>query len=384
MISAYSLYIHIPFCRHKCPYCDFNTYALKVFPEDQYVNALLAEFEHYRADIFSNRKIETVYFGGGTPSLLSVEAIKKILQRISSDFVSADIEVTLEANPGEVSVDKLKAFFDCGINRLSFGSQSFKENVLKTLGRKHSAADIFTAVSDARMAGFKNLNLDLIFAVPGQSIEDLQFDLKQIKELSPEHVSCYELTIEKGTPFYQSVAKGILKKSNDSEAAIFYELICGSLKQQEIQQYEISNFARAGFESRHNSNYWRRKAYLGLGAGAHSYLDVDYGKRFANLASIESYLSAISKKSEAVSWQESLTRSNAVTEFFMLGLRQIKGVSLDEFRQLYGESLLSKYQSKLEILKDKGQLEIKDRVAKLTDSGLLLADQIFSELALCD
>lgn len=342
---------------------------------------MLAEYEYYKQHFLTDKQIVSVYFGGGTPSLLSTDAVSELLNRFSRDFHSSDIEISLEANPGEISAEKLISFKSVGINRISFGSQSFTDSVLKTLGRKHQSSDIYEAVENCRAAGIENINLDLIFAVPGQTKENLSYDLECILEISPSHVSCYELTFEKGTPFYQSLARGVLKKTEDQISADFYCLICEKLGNAGIKQYEISNFARAGFESRHNSRYWERKSYLGLGAGAHSFFDDGYGMRFANLALVADYLNAITQNSKAQSWKESLQMENAMTEFIMLGLRQIKGIHLNDFLMQFGQLERDKLALRLKKLSDNGYIEINGEVAKLTSSGLLLADKIFVELA---
>lgn len=358
---SFALYLHIPFCSYKCPYCDFNTYALKQVPEGEYVNALLKELKYYlQQGDFYNQKVSSIYFGGGTPSLICPENIAKILNTLSF----TNIEITLEANPGEIDFEQLQAFHQAGINRISLGAQSLNNKTLASLGRRHFREDILKSIQAAKKVGIENINIDLIFAAPEQRLDELELDLKDYLACEVSHISCYELTIEKGTPFYQSYQAGILKPASEDLKLSMYRLIRSTLKQEGYQHYEISNFALPGFESRHNQAYWQRKTYLGIGAGAHSFLTTK-NKRWSNFAHYNQY---IEKSPKVISWQESLSEAEAKAERTMLSLRTSAGITLDSVSDQIRE------------LEKEGLLEIKNNVAFLSEYGQEVADSVFELL----
>ena len=388
-MPPFSLYIHVPYCIHKCPYCDFNTYAVPSVPEEPYRKALLAELECFaRSGSFVGRKIQSIYFGGGTPSLLSPKTIQEIIDKASSLYgVLAGAEITLEANPERVSLELLKGFREAGVSRVSFGSQSLQPRILKLLGRAHTPEDIINAASLSRRAGIDNFNLDLIFGVPDQNLEELQRDLDSYCALDPNHISAYGLTVERGTPFYQDVARGIMKTIPDEESAEMMEVIIDTFEAASLNQYEISNFAKIGFESKHNQSYWNRDDYLGIGAGAHSYLAkregdrISSAERWSNLARPEQYMESAISKGESASWRESLEIGALKYEFFFLGLRRMSGVNENEWESAFGEKAFGIYNEKIFELITEGFLKREDRSIALTRAGLLLADSLFERLA---
>ena len=269
-MPAFSLYVHIPYCQAKCPYCDFNSYAASVWPEEEYVAALCAEMAHYaELDSWRGGEIQTIFFGGGTPSLFAARSIGRLLEAAAARWVvAAGAEITIESNPGTVDVDKLRSFRSAGINRVSFGVQSFHAHHLAALGRIHSADEARAAIRAARAGGFENVNLDLIFALPNQTLDEWESDLREGITLGTDHFSAYNLTYEEGTPFHAWRAQGKLSQLDDAVEESMFSRAQEILSAAGYVHYEISNYARPGYECRHNLNYWRSGAYLGVGARA--------------------------------------------------------------------------------------------------------------------
>jgi len=333
--APFALYIHVPFCAQKCPYCDFNTYATPKAPESDYVEALIRDLRWYGRDQrFLDRKISTVFWGGGTPSLLSPAAISAVHDEARRIFgIDVDAEVTLEANPSEPSRERYQGYRDAGVNRLSFGVQSFSPKRLQLLGRDHSGDDARRAVGLCFEAGIPNVSLDIIFGVAEQTLPELEFDLEVASSLPIAHISTYALTIEPGTPFFQRQERGLLSMPTDDLVASMLEFIPAYLSERGFSRYEISNYARDDRRSRHNEAYWTGLDYLGIGAGAHSYIGrYDQGRRtggcrWSTLALPASYMKAAGTPS-SVSWREELSVESAYFEFFYLGLRRSEGVSL--------------------------------------------------------
>ncbi len=389
MSKPFSVYIHIPFCFQKCPYCDFNTYAVSKIPDREYVDALKAEIDYYaNLPEWKNRPIQTIYFGGGTPSIFSPQNIKQVISTLTDNFPTLPfVELTLEANPIGISTDHLLLWSQSGINRLSLGSQSFQPHVLNTLGRTHSPEHIHSAVISAKECGFKNISLDLIVGVPGQSLVDLNSDLENCLDLEVPHVSVYALTIEKGTPFYQSVKKGLLKTLEEDLTLKMLEITERNLGLDGLIRYEISNFAKTGYESRHNLAYWNQDDYLGLGAGAHSYLKIDsenskiLGKRWSNFALPEKYIQETTTNGKSVSWSEELNLKSAIFEYFMLGLRKTAGISIVEFEKKFNTKIESCYGDLLEILSNENLIRVEGDFICLSSTGINLSDSVIANFA---
>ncbi len=309
------LYVHIPFCVSKCAYCDFNSYAGKEKYMGEYVSALLKEAYFYKGEA-----VDTVYIGGGTPTTLPQTEMERLISRLKDIFkISENAEFTVEMNPCTANSQYLKSINRAGINRISMGAQSFNDDLLKTLGRRHKSEDVFTSVKLCRDAGFKNLSIDLMFSLPGQTFENWQDTLEKAILCKPDHISCYGLKIEEGTPFYNN---GVEPLPDELDRKMYHYAIeflgkCG------YNQYEISNFAQVGKESRHNLKYWHCEEYFGLGAGAHAYLN---GVRKYNVAPIDEYIKRIEETGSAVAEETVLTCEDKEAERLIMGLRLTEGI----------------------------------------------------------
>lgn len=377
---SFSLYIHIPYCLVKCPYCDFNVNAGKQWPEEQYIDALCAEFRHYATQApWRERAIETIYFGGGTPSLFAPASIERFLRCVTECCsLVADAEISLEADPASVSLEKLAGYRAIGVNRLSFGVQSFQPAVLKTLGRLHTVNDVNNSLAWVREAGFRNVSLDLIFAVPGQTLDMLADDLSQAVAYAPTHLSTYCLTYEERTPFFSMRERGKLHPVSEDDEVEMYALVQEQCKRAGYRHYEISSFARPEFTSRHNANYWQGVSYLGLGAGAHSYANEPaWGKRWSNERHPRRYMERALTGGEANDGEERLTREQALGEFMFLNLRQLEGFLPIAFAGRFGVDLHTTFPQVNTLIAD-GLLTEKKGKIKLSERGLFLADSVFA------
>ncbi len=367
-----SVYIHIPFCRRKCNYCAFYSKVSGKVERENYVDALVKEIEN-RA---KGENVSTIYFGGGTPSILSLNLLEKILAAVFKNFeVDPAAEITIEANPGTVSKNSLKSLRKIGFNRISLGVQSFNDEILKTLGRIH---DSETAIESIFLAKnfFENVGFDLMQGLPDQTIEDVKRDLKFVSELNPEHISLYELEIDEGTKFYELNEYEELNLPGEEICAEMYDLICDTLPKFGYRHYEISNFAKPGFESRHNSGYWTGRKYFGFGAAAHSY---DGNFRRANVSDISTYTEKILTGGEFWKFEEIVTKKNAEEEFCFLGLRMIDGISTKKFTEKFGESIFKVYGEVIKKHIDAGLLVVDGENLKLTGRGLKLGNFVFSD-----
>ncbi len=383
-MNPVSIYIHIPFCLRRCPYCDFNTYALTSIPEKEYVSALLSELD-FRAsqEAWKERTVETVYFGGGTPTLFKPSSIKQITEAISVLFhLSPDAEICMEANPGTIDPDNLNGYRAAGINRISIGAQSFDSDLLRVLGRIHSSEDIVNGVTAAKDAGFDNIGIDLMYGIPNETLEQLQNDLRQAIHLDPKHISVYGLTLEKGTPFYQRFKKGDLEIPNEDTIMAMMSEVNVFLPSCGYKRYEISNYAERGYEAKHNLVYWDGGDYLGIGAGAHSLL-VNYQEvqkisaiRWSNHALPNKYIKLAVAHGQAQNWHEELSQKELMFEFFFLGLRKIDGVFNRDFEKHFNYSISGLYGATIEILNDQNLISWNGENLKLTNRGLQLADSV--------
>lgn len=370
---SYALYLHIPFCRKKCDYCDFPSYAGRESLMPEYIEALKAEIGYY-SSLYDRPRIETVYVGGGTPTLLPEELISSLFGSIRKDFdVSSGAEISFEANPGTVTKGKLKALIDAGVNRISLGAQTFNNALLKKLGRIHLEHDINDAYEMIREACFKNVNIDLIFALPGQSIRDWRSSLEKIVKLNPEHISAYNLQIEEGTPLYSEKLDGTLLIPGEEEELNMYKSAISYLKDNGYVQYEISNFAREGKECEHNKAYWTMKEYIGIGAGAHSFIN---NIRVANTPYLDKYMS---KDFAAVKTEHANTKKESMQEMVFLGLRLINGFHLNDFTRRFGIGMREIYKKELAELTEDGLLEINGKNVRLTEKGMFLANEVFKK-----
>lgn len=385
---GFSIYIHLPYCVRKCAYCDFNTYAQPAFPEGEYAAAVLREIGFAATrPAWQGRKASTLFFGGGTPSLFSPQTIGSLIESVDRLFGFAEnAEITLEANPGTLEgggVEKLRAFRRAGVNRLSFGVQSFDQRHLQTLGRIHDATEAEAAVAAAREAGFDNLSCDLIFAVPGQTRREWEHDLRRLIAHAPEHVSTYSLTYEPGTALTARMRAGKVPVIDEEDERSMYETAIAMLGDTGYRHYEISNFARPRREARHNLAYWTWRDYLGVGAGAHGFSRIGsgcgpWGERYANRRLPADYMNASDG-----GWADSrelIGRSAAMSEFVMLGLRLIDGFTTSAFQATFDCDFASAF-SEYRALRASGLLAQEEGRVKLTHEGLLLADSVISRLA---
>jgi oxygen-independent coproporphyrinogen-3 oxidase len=382
--DPFSLYIHIPYCVSKCPYCDFNSHVVPKIPEKEYTTALLKELNSYAlSEEWGYRPLKSIFFGGGTPSTFGTASIGKILEKANSLFpFERDAEITLEANPGTVDSANFSGYRSCGINRISLGAQSFQAHLLKFLGRVHTAHETREALRIVRQAGFENFNLDLIYASPGQSISDLKADLDEALSFHPPHLSAYNLTIEEGTPFHREYQQGKIRSLPEETEIAMAEVIEDRLTREGLQRYEISNYARVGRHSRHNVNYWQLGDYLGVGAGAHSYRDArdngTWGYRWHNEKNPGRYMEMIERKSRAVVGEEKSDLQKAAGEFMFLGLRMIQGISTVEFSRRF-EKHPAEFYPQIGDWTKEGLVEQQGDRLRLTRRGLMLANSIFVE-----
>ena len=370
------LYIHVPFCVKKCHYCAFVSKAAEKAELAEYPELLRRELQ-FRAS--GDQPIDSIYFGGGTPSLLQPHQLALLLEEINTRTgIAADAEITLEANPGTVDISSLTAFRNCGINRISLGIQSFDDMTLHGLGRIHTAEQSYHAFRDARRAGFDNISIDLMNSLPGQNLDQWRSELLHAITLLPEHISIYGLTVEEGTPFARTYPENSPKLADDDLSADMFELADELLTQAGFDHYEIANYARAGYSSRHNSGYWQRDNCLGLGVAAHSFLREDHGIRFSNPATLEEYRDGVLSGALPRIGEQRLTENDAMAEYLFLGLRMAKGVKLHDFEQEFGRSLESVYGSVATDLVRFGLLAQHEGALFLTLRGMLLSNQVFA------
>jgi oxygen-independent coproporphyrinogen-3 oxidase len=382
--------LHIPFCLHRCGYCDFNTYAGLDDLIPAYVDALVAEARYFASAAGERLPVHTVFFGGGTPSLLPVAQIERILATLAESFsLSANVEISLEANPGTLSPDYLRGLRAAGVNRLSLGVQSASPQELLVLERQHDFEDVIMSVKWARQAGFDNLNLDWIFGLPGQSLASWQRNLELAVGLNPEHLSLYALSIEHGTPFQKMSARGLLPLADQDLVADMYELADAKLNAAGYAQYEISNWARTNSNGellacRHNLQYWRTLPYVGLGAGAHGFV---HGMRTADVLAPAVYIQRMQAgkcgafpRTPATASAERINATREMGEAMMMGLRLVQeGVSRTGFAQRFGAALEAIYGPQIERLQTLGLLETAADALRLTQHGRLLGNQVFME-----
>ena len=364
------IYIHIPFCISKCKYCDFQSAPSCPKERSDYIESLCEKIRSYE-DFAKAYGVVSIFIGGGTPSILEASQMKEIFDAVYEVFqVSDDAEITVEMNPGTVIFEKLMTYRECGVNRLSIGLQSVNNNELKTLGRIHTYEEFLATYSMARDAGFENINIDLISAIPHQTVESWKETLETVVALKPEHISAYSLIIEEGTPFYERYGEGEHDDelpSEEDERQMYHDTR-EILASYGYDRYEISNYAKPGFECRHNLGYWSRTEYLGIGVGAASLIG---NERWAQGMSLDEELEV-----------EELSRENEMEEFMFLGLRKIKGVSLVEFEEAFGVPMREVYGDVLDEMCDKGLLKIEDEIVRLTEAGIDVSNYVMSEFLL--
>lgn len=360
------LYIHIPFCMQKCKYCDFISYAGREEKIREYLDALYSEMKKYKGT-----EIDTVFIGGGTPSVLSAKDIGVLCQNIKQSFsLSHDCEITMESNPGTLTEEKISAMLHGGINRISVGVQSFDDNELNIIGRIHTADDAYNNICLLKKCGFDNINIDLMTALPNQNMESLQKTLKTAVSLPVTHISAYSLIIEDNTPLEREYSRGELILPTEDEDREMYQYTVGYLAEQGFNRYEISNFSKPGYECRHNIKYWECREYIGLGTAAHSYIN---SERFSNADSLCAYLAG------EIGERITLTENDKISEFMMMGLRMQKGVSVAEFKNRFGLNIKEFFAPQLEKFISLDLMEEKNGCYRLTDKGIDISNSIMCE-----
>jgi oxygen-independent coproporphyrinogen III oxidase len=367
------LYIHIPFCRSKCLYCDFNSYESRESDAAEYIAALLRELEAYQSKY--NFIYKTVFIGGGTPTVINYFLIGDLMKKIAP-YIKAGAEVSMESNPGTVTYESLKYYRSLGINRLSIGLQAWQDILLKGLGRIHSQKDFLHAYSSARKAGFENINADLMFALPNQTLPMWKETVEKVCELGVEHISCYSLKLEEGTKLCEMHGKGKIQLPDEELDREMYKVAEDIMNEHGYSQYEISNFAQRSMECKHNLLYWRNEEYLGVGAGSHSKLD---GRRFRNYKDIDQYMSITLKGELPVEGYEELSQGEDMWETIFLALRLNEGLDMQDFERKYGVDFQTRYGSALDKLTPLGLIFMEEGRLKLTDKGRDLSNSVFIE-----
>ncbi|NMA66732.1 MAG: oxygen-independent coproporphyrinogen III oxidase [Clostridiaceae bacterium] len=370
------LYIHIPFCQKKCNYCDFTSYPNMESYWEVYITALTDELKLI-SEKFQNSIISTVFIGGGTPSLLPPVYIEQIFECIYKFYnVETNCEISIETNPGTLSAPKLKTYRDAGINRLSIGLQACQDVLLKKLGRIHTFDDFINAVNMADKFGFDNINADIIFGIPEQSLSDWKETINLVTALGLTHISCYSLLIEEGTVFGDLKEKGLIKEADDILDREMYHYAKNYFSEKGYKQYEISNFAKPQYQCLHNMNYWERGEYIGIGAGAHSLIK---NRRYANIPDVLDYIEGIRANTPVLAEDTLLSLDEALAEKMILGLRLNKGVDLRKVSEEFGVDVVMRYEKSIDTLLKKNLIEIDQKVIKLTERGFDLANSVFVE-----
>lgn len=368
-------YIHIPFCEHICHYCDFNKFFIKTQPVDEYLAALEKEMQH-TIEQKGEQELKTIFLGGGTPTSLTVSQLDKLMNSIHRVLKPTKnlIEFAVEANPDELSLEKLHVLKEAGVNRLSFGVQTFEDDLLKKIGRVHQKKDVLTSFERARAVGFDNISLDLMFGLPHQEKHHVMNSLETAFSLGAEHYSVYSLIVEPKTVFYNLMQKGKLHLPPQEREAEMYELVMDEMERRGLKQYEISNYAKPGFESQHNLTYWSNEDYFGFGAGAHGYVD---GVRNVNAGPVKHYLELIDQTGFPYKETHQVTKAEQIEEEMFLGLRKIEGVKSADFQAKYGTAPEALFPTVLEELEEKGLIVKDDIGIRLTRKGKLLGNEVF-------
>lgn len=375
-----SIYIHYPFCKSKCPYCDFNSYCNLKIEEEELIKAYLNEIEYYK-DIIKDKIIDTIYFGGGTPSLMSEKLLSNIINKINSLYkINKNCEISLESNPNSINYEKLKSFKDIGINRLSIGVQSLIDEDLKFLGRIHNKNEAIEAINNAQKIFNDRYSIDLIYGRPNQNLKEWKNELNEAIQLSPFHISLYQLIIEKGTPFYRNK----VQTPNEDIATKLYEETHNILEKNNIFQYEISNYAKNGYECKHNLVYWNNGEWVGIGAGAHGRININQ-KRYSiqNLKKPLNWLDKTLKNKNGISIKKLLSKQEIIEEYLIMGLRIKDGIKIKNLQKnidcnnLY--DILDK--SNIEFLAKLNLINANDKNIKLTKNGFLLLNSVIEKLA---
>lgn len=372
------VYIHIPFCVKKCDYCDFISYPKKLEKQEEYVKKIIEEIEDNK-NILKTNEITTIYIGGGTPSVIDPDLIKKILEKIyeiSNIKNKNKIEITIEVNPGTTTKNNLQLYKKCGINRLSIGLQSTNDKILKTIGRIHNYQQFKNTYNWATEIGFRNINVDLMLGLPNQTITDLKESLEKLMNLKtvPNHISVYSLIVEEGTQIEKKIKEGKLKLPEEDEERKQYKYTKNYLELKGYNHYEISNFAKKGYESKHNIKCWEQQQYVGLGVSAHSYIE---GIRYSNTCDLEDYLNKKSTDIKTIHERQNI--EDMKKEYMILGLRKLEGISICKFKEKFGENPIYTFRQELQKLVEEKLIVIDLDKIQLTNKGLDFANIVWEE-----
>ncbi len=369
------VYIHIPFCRSKCIYCSFVSRIMNQSLADRYLRALLSEMAAYARNLSGRLAVDSIYLGGGTPTLIPSQHVASLLDACHLHFdVAGDAEISIEANPGTLTAEKLHDYVSLGINRVSLGAQSFSDEELAAIGRIHRTSEIGSACALLRDCGVENLNLDLILGLPGQTAQQWRANLESAAALSPKHLSIYMLELDEKVPLFHSLAAGRCHVPDDDLVADWYLQAIGVMQDRGLAQYEISNFARPGCECRHNLKYWRREPVLGFGLAAHSY---DGCSRSANVTDLMDYLNEVEEGRSPVEWSEPLDPVRDLEETIFLGLRLHGGLNWEQVRRGFDADKVAACEASFKELADMGLLEWEPPNVRLTPRGMLLSNEVF-------
>ncbi|WP_038671582.1 radical SAM family heme chaperone HemW [Pelosinus sp. UFO1] len=368
------LYIHIPFCQQKCLYCDFPSEANLTHLYLPYVAALCQEISG-KGGVLSGDVIDTIYIGGGTPTVLATDSLREILECVHNSFViDKNAEISIEANPGTVDQNKLRALKASGVNRISFGVQTFSDKLLQSIGRIHCGQEAMQAIQVAQSTGFENINIDLMYGLPGQSLLDLEASVRQAIKLNVTHISAYGLKVEEGTPFQAMQKQGKLMLPDEEIDEEMYQYTTEFLPRNGFMRYEISNFAKVGFECRHNLKYWQYQPYVGVGAAAHSFL---HKERISNISDVSQYITCLSMGKSPIKDRETPAIEVAMAEYVFLALRTVQGLSMNEFNKYFPYNFMEQYQDVLEKLTRQKLIVVEENQIYLTTIGMKYGNVVF-------
>ncbi|WP_343337855.1 Heme chaperone HemW [Terrisporobacter petrolearius] len=370
------LYIHIPFCISKCKYCDFNSYKLNLDEKRKYLNALQKEMKFYKEEV-RGKEIDTIFIGGGTPSILNQDEIKFLFDNIKNNFnIKNNAEITMECNPGTLTLNKLKIMKECGVNRLSIGLQAVQNNHLEYIGRIHTYEEFEENYYQAKKVGFENINIDLMYALPNQSKKDWIESLEKIVKLNPTHISAYSLILEEDTELFKMYERKEFELLDEETDIEMYQYTINYLKSHGYNQYEISNYAKEEFECKHNILYWKCENYIGLGASASGYLN---DTRYNNLCELKKYENEINTGKKPIEWEEKLSIKDKIEESIFLGLRMNEGIKFTDFYEKYNIDFKEVYEKEINKLNKMKLIEISDEGMILTQKGREISNSVFVE-----
>ncbi|MFR5131252.1 MAG: radical SAM family heme chaperone HemW [Terrisporobacter sp.] len=370
------LYIHIPFCVTKCKYCDFNSFKIDLNEKIKYLNYLGEEMKLYKEEI-KNREIDSVFVGGGTPSILNENEINILFEKIKENFnIKSNAEITMECNPGTLTLNKLKVMKKSGVNRLSIGLQAVQNHHLKYIGRIHTFEEFEKNYHDAKQMGFDNINIDLMYALPNQSREDWMESLEKVVKLNPTHISAYSLILEENTELFKMYERDEFNLLDENTDIEMYEYTINYLKSHGYNQYEISNYAKDNFECKHNVLYWKCEEYVGIGASASGYFN---GIRYNNICELANYEKMILEGEKPIEWEEKLSIKDEIEESIFLGLRMNEGIQISDFKEKYNFDFEKEYKNEIEKLSKMELIEIDNNRMKLTQKGREISNSVFVE-----